>query len=358
MFGTARGEEPAPGPQQLACPAALAARDSVVLMADGASFRATGFVFGDARTVATAAHVGANRAFDRQGRIYSLRRIAIDRAHDIAIYEVDRPIVGATPFNPGTAKIGLAVFSVGHPNGSETTEWMRPGLYRWSIVHGMIIGATKDWVLTDFVPADGASGSPLVDCDGAVLGVLSANDGGSLYTVFGNAMALATLYATRHDVADTMPSLPARFVADIDIALDVEVLHDQIGAELGFTWVRGGVFGLREVSAFSTNALTGDLRGSGRVNHLRLALDAFAGWPNVLGSTDMAELTIGAGWTRSWTLPLAFDGPTDVKDHLVPRLGLRYYVGRVFTAIQAEAELGNGFEPSVWFQLGYWLGPL
>ncbi|NNE22960.1 MAG: PDZ domain-containing protein [Rhizobiales bacterium] len=134
----------------------------------------SGVVIGDGRTVVTAAHVlgNAQRVLvrTRDGDIVAARIKAADKATDLAVLEIDAPLV-ALRF-AGDAKVGQRACAIGNAFGLGIS--MTCGTVSAVNRAGVGFNAIEDFVQTDAAVNPGASGGALVDAQGRLIGVLSA----------------------------------------------------------------------------------------------------------------------------------------------------------------------------------------
>ncbi len=133
---------------------------------------ATGFVFGSDRLViAPLTVVEAGRGIVIHGRAGDVRRPTVrlaDPDHDIALLEMASPLPGALPLAPSSEPIerGTTALAVG------TTELLAPAD---AFSPGTITRVTGDRFLTSArVGFHATWGSPLLDCEGRVLGVANS----------------------------------------------------------------------------------------------------------------------------------------------------------------------------------------
>jgi S1-C subfamily serine protease len=155
-----------------------------------------GFVV-DERLVLTAAHVAPVGAVgvrfasgDRYGSV-----VSVDRARDVALIELDEDAGVATlALAPEPPRIGSEVFALGAPLGS-------PSVSR-GIVSARLGDGGVDRVQTDAAVNPGNSGGPLLDEDGAVVGLVIAKADGA------EGVAYATAASELADFVDGPRTLP------------------------------------------------------------------------------------------------------------------------------------------------------
>jgi hypothetical protein len=138
-----------------------------------------GFVFHTDRHLATAFHVidlgRPVTALLSDGRRLPAQVVAVDPRHDLAILEL--PVGTGLPVlvpAAGEPRVGDAVMAVGHPYARRRFEPRLQGLLAWSATQGIISARTRWLLQTDAAVNPGNSGGPLFDCQGHLLGVVSA----------------------------------------------------------------------------------------------------------------------------------------------------------------------------------------
>jgi S1-C subfamily serine protease len=161
---------------------AVSAMDSVVSVlpnwfgrpASAEEPEGSGVVVGDGRTVITAAHVLGNAeqvlVRTRDGDVVNARIKAADKATDLAVLELDTPLV-AVRF-AGDAKVGEPACAIGNAFGLGIS--MTCGTVSAVNRAGVGFNSIEDFVQTDAAVNPGASGGALVDAQGRLIGVLSA----------------------------------------------------------------------------------------------------------------------------------------------------------------------------------------
>lgn len=116
----------------------------------------------------------------RSGERYEASVFARDPNYDIVVLELDREVAGATALEPApesSAELGRPVVAIGHPftqAGRALGERGR-GLLSWSVTQGTIGAVNDQGIQADLALTDGHAGSPLLDCQGRVLGWVSEN---------------------------------------------------------------------------------------------------------------------------------------------------------------------------------------
>lgn len=174
---------------------------------DGEVATGTAFAVRADGTLATNRHVVGGRPrriavqFTGSRQVWRARVVAVSGAWDLALVKVD-DVEGAVPtvrglnLRPDTLAAGAPVALAGFPRGGEPVEG---AVIRASVVQAEMAGVRGGRVEVFARSGVGASGSPLFDADGRVIGILF---GGSpraarpvLYAV--PASALAQLLAER-----------------------------------------------------------------------------------------------------------------------------------------------------------------
>lgn len=161
---------------------AVSAMDSVVSVlpnwfgrpANAEEPEGSGVVIGDGRTVVTAAHVLGNAeqvlVRTRDGDIVNARIKAVDKATDLAVLELDAPLVAVGL--AGDASVGQTACAIGNAFGLGIS--MTCGTVSAVSRAGIGFNSIEDFVQTDAAVNPGASGGALVDAQGQLIGVLSA----------------------------------------------------------------------------------------------------------------------------------------------------------------------------------------
>jgi S1-C subfamily serine protease len=156
------------------------ARSSVVRI-DSADGLGTGFLFYSPRYVATAFHVvelGRGLTITAaDGSQQNAEVVLVDRAHDLAILELEHPIANARPLEPSfdPAPVGTPVLVIGHPFALlDRFNQNLQGLLYWSATQGIVSERSDEFLQVDAAVNPGNSGGPLLGCDGRMLGLVSA----------------------------------------------------------------------------------------------------------------------------------------------------------------------------------------
>lgn len=138
-----------------------------------------GFFFHSKTRIATAMHVMGDEQTATillsDGTERTAHLVSGDRERDVALLDLDGPPASdVVPLEPGSPVApGDPVVAIGHPWAFATTPARYSGLLAWSISRG-IVGARNGWFIqTDTSLDHGSSGGPLLDCTGAVVGVVS-----------------------------------------------------------------------------------------------------------------------------------------------------------------------------------------
>jgi serine protease Do len=111
------------------------------------------------------------------GRQLPARVVALDTELDLALLSVKAgPLPAARVALPGSLKIGMLVFAIGHPWGQRgyVTAGILSGFGELQSRNGRNLPVLR----TDAALAPGNSGGPLVDASGAVLGINTLIVGG------------------------------------------------------------------------------------------------------------------------------------------------------------------------------------
>jgi hypothetical protein len=311
-------DEPLEG-SAVPCPAAVSARESVLVIRTRRRFLGAGFAFMDDRTVATAQHVashGGAIAVDRRGRSYRLTSIAEDPDADVAILRTDRPLEGIEPLQPSASvAVGMRAFGVGHPHGTDGVVAARPGLYRWTLSAGVVSAVSDELVQTDAALHPGNSGGPLLSCTGRVLGV-----GSHIVThvlgFAGHVDRLTAIYRSRRDRESRRRPFSPSY--ELTLAVGSAVTDSQIGARLGVGWDFARHFSLHAAASLSSSLFERTF-SQGHVRRIRLPLMLDVRFDTELRSVPVS-LRLGAGgsWLRDWTVTPRVSAVEDPADPSTP----------------------------------------
>jgi S1-C subfamily serine protease len=174
---------------------------------DGEVATGTAFAVRADGTLATNRHVVGGRPrriavqFTGSTQVWRARVVAVSGAWDLALVKVDDvegavPIVRGLNLRPDTLAAGSPVALAGFPRGGEPVEG---AVIRATVVQAELAGVRGGRVEVFARSGVGASGSPLFDADGRVIGILFGGSPGAarpvLYAV--PAPALARLVAER-----------------------------------------------------------------------------------------------------------------------------------------------------------------
>ena len=172
-------EDDALSPQEIA---EIALRSTVVLLikkTDGRVQRGSGFLIGDGK-VATVFHLlddsvikeSTVRLINKTTRHRIQPTLTIDKAHDLAVIQTDISAPSLSLADSDRVLIGDAVFACGNPLG-----------YIGTFSHGIVTGIRHDDPLIadkvfqiNVAIAVGSSGSPALNVQGKVIGVVQGND--------------------------------------------------------------------------------------------------------------------------------------------------------------------------------------
>jgi len=281
--------------------------DAVVRIVTGPSLCA-GVVVEPDGLVATAYHCVANggrpRVGWRDGTERVGRVVARDPAHDLALIRVEASDLAFLPVRTAAPPVGERVYAMGHPFGFAAAGKLA-GVLNWSVSEG-IVGAVGDWyVQTDAAMNPGNSGGPLVDGEGAVVGIASRKLRADNVGLCAKGEDLGGLIAA----PSPGPTLGGSFGANVGLLAGDDVY---VGGDLSVVvrdraLVRGwvGVPTMRETAALGAGSL--DVRQAFGRGQSRLLLDAGVG---VRAGEETALYAEGrVGWGPAalsvWTPPLA-----------------------------------------------------
>ncbi|NOY25944.1 MAG: trypsin-like peptidase domain-containing protein [Oligoflexia bacterium] len=176
--------------------------DSVVRLLIGSAV-CSGVAIDDRGTIATAYHCVADRhrlLVQTRGGEQSVGKVlATDAKNDLALVRVDA-LAGQLPARPlRTAPLtpGLAVLAIGHPFGGRPFgDGLYAGTLSWSVSQGIISAVGGRLVQTDAALNPGTSGGPVLDAQGALVGIVSRKLGGEGVAFFVHVDRLAALIAS------------------------------------------------------------------------------------------------------------------------------------------------------------------
>lgn len=157
------------------------ARDSVVLIKTESATGA-GFFVANRRQIATAYHVVSEAKSLtiqlRSGAELKARLTRYNEDQDLALLELERPADDIQPLPLRLAQdfvIGEPVVVIGHPFASMTRDDDDlKGLLTWTVTAGVLGAVGEDVLQTDAAINPGNSGGPVLDAQGKVVGVVSA----------------------------------------------------------------------------------------------------------------------------------------------------------------------------------------
>jgi hypothetical protein len=293
-----------------------AARGSVVKI-DTAGVVGAGFLYLDARHVATAFHVvSRGRPLSvklASGETHTARVVAVDVEYDLAILELDRAASAAPLALAGSAlAVGDPVMLLGHPY-STAARGPVARLYDWTISVGVVGGLDENVVQVDAATNPGNSGGPLLDSGGAVVGVLCWKEqwaDGLGFAV--RAPRLAKLAAQ----VGRQGGVPGRWKRQVSfgfIAYGGDSAGDLLGVSVGYRWrwydrlglelrvnqasssdpdlVADGPVFLRRVHRLAGEALV-SYRALGVVRRIPLYFSVIAGGVATHDATEEQRLTV------------------------------------------------------------------
>jgi S1-C subfamily serine protease len=167
----------------------------------------SGFVLDKAGHVLTNFHVveGANRGIEvmlSNKRRYSAKVIGTDKAHDLALLQIDAPnLAPVTLADSAGLSVGQKVYAIGNPFGLSGT--MTRGIIS-SIrsIRGAEGALIEDAIQTDAAINPGNSGGPLLNSRGEVIGInaMIASNGADQSSGIGFAIPINTAKAVLADL--------------------------------------------------------------------------------------------------------------------------------------------------------------
>ena len=220
----------------------------------------SGFVLDKAGHVLTNFHVveGANRGIEvmlSNKRRYSAKVIGTDKAHDLALLQIDAPnLAPVTLADSAGLSVGQKVYAIGNPFGLSGT--MTRGIIS-SIrsIRGAEGALIEDAIQTDAAINPGNSGGPLLNSRGEVIGInaMIASNGADQSSGIGFAIPINTAKAVLADLTRygrvKRPSLGIASYAigpdlasQMGLAVDSGVLVQQVvrGGAAERAGIRGG----------------------------------------------------------------------------------------------------------------------
>jgi S1-C subfamily serine protease len=220
----------------------------------------SGFVLDKAGHVLTNFHVveGANRGIEvmlSNKRRYSAKVIGTDKAHDLALLQIDAPnLAPVTLADSAGLSVGQKVYAIGNPFGLSGT--MARGIIS-SIrsIRGAEGALIEDAIQTDAAINPGNSGGPLLNSRGEVIGInaMIASNGADQSSGIGFAIPINTAKAVLADLTRygrvKRPSLGIASYAigpdlasQMGLAVDSGVLVQQVvrGGAAERAGIRGG----------------------------------------------------------------------------------------------------------------------
>jgi S1-C subfamily serine protease len=167
----------------------------------------SGFVLDKQGHILTNFHVieGANRGIEVQlsnKRRYQAKVIGSDRAHDLALLQIDAPdLQPVTLADSSALNVGQKVYAIGNPFGLSGT--MTRGIIS-SIrsIHNQDGTPIEDAIQTDAAINPGNSGGPLLNSHGEVIGIntMIASNGADQSSGIGFAIPINTAKAVLNDL--------------------------------------------------------------------------------------------------------------------------------------------------------------
>ncbi len=153
--------------------------DSVVLLVTGAAW-CSAVVVDDEGTVATAYHCVANgrrpQVRTRDGARFLARVVATAPRDDLALLEVPDLAGKVSPLTirAEAPPRGTPVWGLGHPYAPQAeTSPLIEGTLQWSVSRGVVSALGERMIQVDAALNPGNSGGPVVDDQGAVVGIAS-----------------------------------------------------------------------------------------------------------------------------------------------------------------------------------------
>jgi len=152
---------------------------SVVRIDTGRGALGAGFLFDSPMHVATAYHVVAFESVIvvtlADERRIAATLVAVDEDNDLALLALAEPAADHPPLQlhaGGEIERGTPVLAIGHPYAVVDDEL--ESVLTWSVSQGIVSGVGDRLLQTDAALNPGNSGGPLIDCEGRVLGIVSA----------------------------------------------------------------------------------------------------------------------------------------------------------------------------------------
>lgn len=161
--------------------AAVDARPAVVVLQQ-AGGTCAGSIVDDRGTIVTAYHCVAAgfgvRVEARDGRVVKARVVSSWPRQDLAILEAPE-LAGAPvlPLASAAPEVGSRVTAIGHPLAAAPPYGFLQGTLRWSVTEGLLSATGPVALQTSASLNPGNSGGPMLDEDGALVGVVSRKAG-------------------------------------------------------------------------------------------------------------------------------------------------------------------------------------
>ncbi|MEN0062961.1 MAG: serine protease [Myxococcota bacterium] len=261
--------------------------DAVVVVQQGSGTCAGVLV--DETTVATAYHCVAGgfgaRVTTRTNRSVRARVSAIDVAHDLALLTLRASMGPALAIATDAPQVGAVVHLLGHPYAASPPGGFLEGTLRYTFATGTVAAVGTRSLQINGSVAPGFSGGPVVDEQGAIVGIVSRR--------IGDAIG----FAGRAEALQHLRETPRRTALGGMAALSPSVWTTErtvVGLELEVNWRERLVFGVQGGAPLAprTGALLDGVTESIPVLARlglrqpigRFAVDAFA----------------AAGWRRTW----------------------------------------------------------
>ena len=150
--------------------------ESVVLIITGPGY-CSGVVIEKEGLVATAHHCISSGLSPlvrfENGNEYVAEIVAADQQNDLALLRLPKGDYPTRPIRKEMPKRGEDVYTLGHPFAPAAEEAIFQGTLLWSVSKGVISKVGESLIQTDAALNPGNSGGPLVDENGAILGIAS-----------------------------------------------------------------------------------------------------------------------------------------------------------------------------------------
>ncbi|MGF1469823.1 MAG: S1C family serine protease [Sandaracinaceae bacterium] len=264
-----------------------------------------GFAYGSANRVVTSyAVIRGGRPVTlvtRDGEQIAASVVGTDPALDLAVLEPEAPLPAVVPLAVApTVEVGQSAIAVGHPFGQQAAFLgaRAAGLLRWSATHGVVTGINDRVMQVDIALDQGFDGAPILDCQGAVIGVATS------VSSLSPTLALVVRTEPLDDLAEQASQTPQGYPGDL-----------RFRTGIGFV-ARWDEFGRAPVGGYLTvgGVLFDRLSWLTNVGYLRGGLPQASG--SVLSQTrELFRIESLLGWRFFLDVGGAF------TLHIVPELG-------------------------------------